>query len=132
MPTAVVEWLVVEAAVIVTLPAEAGAVKVVAAPLAVCAGLKDPQDPAGAQLQSTPAFAVSLETVADMLAVALAARVVGGAWVKAMVTPPVEWGEDEPEPHPDSPSATIEKIATTHRSSRYDACTFPTMASYKI
>jgi hypothetical protein len=41
----------------------------VVAPLAVCAGLKEPQDPAGAQLQSTPPFALSFETVAEIMAV---------------------------------------------------------------
>ena len=137
MPTAVVAWLVVEAAVIVTLPpvgAEAGAVKVVAAPLAVCAGLKVPQVPAGAQLQSTPALAVSFETVAAIVAVAFAARVVGGAWLKAMVTPPEDGGEYEldPEPHPEIPAARIERISTTHDSSRYDRCTFSTTASNEI
>jgi hypothetical protein len=45
---------------------EAGAVKVVVAPLAVCVGEKEPQAPALPQVtvQSTPAFAASLLTVA--------------------------------------------------------------------
>jgi hypothetical protein len=59
---------------------------VVAAALAVCAGLKEPQDPAGAQVQSTPAFAVSFVTVAAIGAVALAARVAGGAVVREIET----------------------------------------------
>ncbi len=67
--SAVLVGSVVEAAVIVTvLPAgtEAGAVNVVAAPLAVCAGEKVPHAPGPPQLtvQSTPASAVSLATVA--------------------------------------------------------------------
>jgi hypothetical protein len=43
-----------------------GAVNVVAAPLDVVVGLNDPQEPLGAQLQVTPAFAESLLTVAVM------------------------------------------------------------------
>ena len=41
-------------------------------------GLNDPQVPAGAQLQVTPLAAVSLETVAVIVAVPLAARDGGG------------------------------------------------------
>jgi hypothetical protein len=48
--------------------------------------LNEPQDPAGAQVQSTPAFAVSFVTVAEIVAVALAARVAGGAVVREMET----------------------------------------------
>jgi hypothetical protein len=47
--------------------------------------LKEPQDEAGAQLQSTPALVESLFTVAEIVAVALAAKVVGGACVNAIV-----------------------------------------------
>ena len=50
----------------------------VIAPLAVWAGLNVPQDPAGAQLQSTPAFELSLETVAEIDAVPPAERLAGG------------------------------------------------------
>jgi len=81
---AVVELFEVAAATMVTLPAADGAVYVVAAPLAVCAGLKVPQAPAGAQLQSTPPFAESFVTVAAMETVPLAAKVAGGAVLKAI------------------------------------------------
>jgi hypothetical protein len=74
-------WLVsvVEVATIVTvLPVgtAAGAVKVVALPLAVCAGAKEPQFPGLPQVtvQSTPAFAESLVTVATSGAEALSTR----------------------------------------------------------
>jgi len=59
---------------------------VVVAALAVCAGLKEPQDPTGAQVQSTPACAVSFATVAAIVAVALVTRVAGGALVREMET----------------------------------------------
>ena len=81
----VVDGLAVQIAVMVTLPAAAGAVKVVAAPLAVCAGLKLPQLPVGEQLQSTPSFEESFVTVATILAVAPVLRDVGGAVVNATV-----------------------------------------------
>jgi hypothetical protein len=42
-----------------------GAVNVVGVPLAVAVGLNVPQEPAGVQLQATPALALSLVTVAD-------------------------------------------------------------------
>jgi hypothetical protein len=64
----------VEVALTVTLPAVAGAVYVVAAPLAVCVGLNVPQEAAGAQDQSTPALELSLETVTVRDAVALGAK----------------------------------------------------------
>jgi hypothetical protein len=64
----------VEVALTVTLPAVAGAVYVVAAPLAVCVGLNVPQEAAGAQDQSTPALELSLETVTVREAVAPAAK----------------------------------------------------------
>ena len=76
-------------AVRVTIPplgAAAGAVKVVAAPLAVWAGLKEPQlELPQATVQSTPASDGSLVTVAVNIAVAPACKEAGGAWVKAMV-----------------------------------------------
>jgi hypothetical protein len=81
---AVVELLEVAAATMVTLPAADGAVYVVAAPLAVCAGLKVPQAPAGEQLQSTPPFAESFVTVAAMETVPLTAKVAGGAVLKVI------------------------------------------------
>jgi hypothetical protein len=63
---------------ITTLPVVLGAVKVEAAPLAVCAGLNDPQVADGVQLQSTPAFEPSFETVAATGAVTPGFIVVGG------------------------------------------------------
>jgi hypothetical protein len=83
---AAIVGVMVEAAVRVTLAAAAGAVYVVVAPLAVCVGLKDPQVPTGVQLQSTPAFAVSLATVAATDAVAFTAREVGGAVLSVTVS----------------------------------------------
>jgi len=81
-------WLLVDVAVTVTLPAPAGAVKVVFAPLAECAGLNVPQVPAvGPQLQSTPALAASFCTVAVKVAVAPVAKV-AGAPVIAIVNVP--------------------------------------------
>ena len=52
-------------------------------PEAVCAGLNDPHEALGAQLQVTPLFAESLDTVAVMLAVALVCVEEGGAVVMA-------------------------------------------------
>ena len=52
-------------------------------PEAVCAGLNDPHEALGAQLQVTPLFAESLDTVAVMLAVALVCIEEGGAVVMA-------------------------------------------------
>jgi hypothetical protein len=60
------------AAVMVTLPpagTAAGAVYVVAAPDAVCAGVNDPQKAVGVQIQDTPLFPGSLATVAERAAV---------------------------------------------------------------
>src|SRR5580692_585139 len=77
---AVLDGSVVDAAVIVTVPpvgiAE-GEVNEVAAPLAVCAGVKVPQPPGVLQVtvQSTPAFAGSLVTAAIKLAVRLCTMV---------------------------------------------------------
>jgi hypothetical protein len=101
----------------------------VAAPLAVCAGLKLPHALLGAQLQSTPALAESLDTEAVIVAVALTARVVGGAWVKPMVTV-VEWGvEPDPEPQPDITTAKMRnKIPPNHFGQPF-AHTFPTISS---
>ena len=63
----------------------AGAVKVEFAPLAVCAGEKDPQLGALPQIatQSTPALATSLLTVAETIAIPLTDMVVGGTCVRA-------------------------------------------------
>jgi hypothetical protein len=95
--TAVAVRVWVEVAVIVTLVAAPGAVNVVMAPLAVCAGLNVPHDAAGAQVQSTPAFVESLFTVAEIVAVPFAAKVEGGACVNAIVEFP-DGGVDEDDP----------------------------------
>jgi hypothetical protein len=61
----------------------AGAVYVVAEPLAVCAGLKEPQSELPqATVQSKPRFLGSLRTVALIMAGALVAKEAGGAWLK--------------------------------------------------
>jgi hypothetical protein len=78
-------WSVVEVAVMVTAVAgtTVGAVYRVAEPLAVCRRLKVPQVPPvpGVQfmVQSTPAFAISFETVAATFTAAPVAIVAGGA-----------------------------------------------------
>ena len=73
---------VTEVAVMVTVfpvGTDAGAVKTVAAPLAVCAGLNDPHAVLPhVTVHRTPAFALSFVTFAVMLVVPLAARVEGG------------------------------------------------------
>jgi hypothetical protein len=81
---AVAEWLLVEVATIATVAAAEGAVNVALAPLAVCAGVKVPQEPTGVQLQSTPAFALSFDTAAATGAVALTVIVAGGAVARLM------------------------------------------------
>jgi hypothetical protein len=63
-----------------------GAVYVVFAPLAVCAGVNVPHVPVGVQVQSTPAFAESFVTVALTDAVPFTRRDEGGAVVKEMAT----------------------------------------------
>jgi hypothetical protein len=63
------------------------------APLAVCVGLNDPQAPTGVQLQSTPALALSFETVAATGAVAATAMALGGAVVRLTATAGVGAGE---------------------------------------
>jgi len=76
---------VTEMALITTCPPVGpteGAVKVVLAPLAVDAGLKEPQAEVGVQLQFTPPPPVSLVTVAETVAVALAASEDGGGEVR--------------------------------------------------
>jgi hypothetical protein len=82
-------WSVVERAVTATVfcaGTPAGAVKVVTAPLAVCAGEKDPQPdvllPQRA-IQSTPALAGSFATVAATCACVVTGSVAGGSWVIA-------------------------------------------------
>jgi len=73
---------VTDEAVMVTFAPLLGGVYVVAVPLGVVVGLNDPQDPAGVQLQLTPAFAASLVTAATGLAVDPCATTLGGAVVK--------------------------------------------------
>ncbi len=77
---------VTDVAVMVTVPPEgtvAGAVKVVVAPLAVCAELSEPQlDPLQLTAQSTPAFAASLATAALIVACAPTCKEVGGDRLK--------------------------------------------------
>jgi hypothetical protein len=80
----------VEVAWTVTVPpvgTVAGAVYVVATPLAVCVGLNDPQAPAlpHVTVQSTPAFVESFETTAVMGLVALTWMDVGGVGLKTIV-----------------------------------------------
>lgn len=88
-------------AVMVTLPAAVGAVKVVEAPLAVCAGLKLPQEFAGAQLQSTPALVLSLATVAVSVAVAPVVKVCGAPVIVMVIVGGGGGGvELEPPPQP--------------------------------
>ncbi|HEX4643628.1 MAG TPA: hypothetical protein VH161_09170 [Candidatus Acidoferrales bacterium] len=133
---AVTEWLLVEVAVIVTLPplgAVDGAVYMVAAPLAVCAGLKVPHDPAGAQLQSTPPLALSFDTVAEIIAVALAASVAGGAWLSAMEMVGGGFDADvEFDPQPDKLPARTSKNAAPHNSNVHLARPVFTTSSYKV
>jgi hypothetical protein len=84
-------WLLVDVAVTVTLPAPAGAVKVVFAPLAVCPGLNVPQDPAvGPHVQSTPALAASFCTVAVNVAVAPVAKVAGAPAIVIVNVPELD------------------------------------------
>ena len=59
---------------------------VVAAPEAVWAGVNDPQEALGIQLQVTPLFAGSLETVAARFAVAFVCIEAGGAVLMATET----------------------------------------------
>ena len=64
----------------------AGAVKVVAEPLAVWAGLKEPQlELPQVTVQSTPAADESLLTVAANIAVVPVCKEAGGTWVKVIV-----------------------------------------------
>jgi hypothetical protein len=100
--------LLVAVAVITTLPATLGAVYMEITPLAVCAGLNDPQDPAGEQLQSTPESELSLETVAAIDAVPPAFMVVDGTVARLTETAAgvgvlevEDAGADPTAPHPE-------------------------------
>jgi len=81
---AVTEAFFSEVAVMTTGPIVAGAVYVVATPLAVLAGANDPQEPTGVQLQLTPSPVPV--TVATICAVPLGARRAGGAVDMVTVT----------------------------------------------
>jgi hypothetical protein len=68
----------------------AGAVNVVAEPLAVCLGFKEPQlELPQVTLQSTPLFPLSFVTVVLSIARALVCNEDGSAWVKAIEVAPV-------------------------------------------
>ena len=100
----------VEVAVIVAVPSlgtEAGAVKVVAEPLLVWVGLKDPQAPVGVQftVQSTPALEESPETVAVTEVVSPTPSDEGGVGEMATLT--------ELEAHPISPNVSRSETQTT-------------------
>ena len=91
--------------------------------LAVWAGLNVPQDPEGVQLQSTPAFALSFETVAAMLAVPLVAIVDGGAVDNAIEILGVLGGgvfvdtgvfDDETAPQPEKDATRNRAPITVH------------------
>jgi hypothetical protein len=107
--------LLVAVAVITTFPATLGAVYVEFAPLTVCAGLNDPQDPAGVQLQSTPELELSLETVAAIDAVPPAFMVVGGTAARDTETAAgvVVFEAAEPEPTAPHPERLIAKSTRT-------------------
>lgn len=82
-------WSVAERAVtamVLCAGTAGGAQKVVLAPLSVCAGVKCPQSVALPQvaIQSTPALAASLLTVADTCAEVLTGSVAGGSCASAM------------------------------------------------
>ena len=131
---AVLVWSLLAVAVIVTFPppgAVDGAVYVVTAPLAVCEELKDPQDPAGAQLQSTPPAAESFVTVAAIIAVALVESEAGGAWLNVMEM--AGGGFDvvvELDPQPERPTASSN--ATPHNRNCHFAELVFTTPSYRL
>jgi hypothetical protein len=75
------------ALIVTALPAgmTAGAVNVVAEPLAVCLGFKEPQlELPQVRLQFTPLFPLSFVTVVLTIAWALVCNEGGSAWVKAI------------------------------------------------
>lgn len=128
--------MLVEVAVIVTFPPLGevdGAVYVVVAPLAVCVGLNVPQEPAGAQLQSTPPLALSFDTVAEIVAVALAARVAGGAWLTATEMAGGVFVVDvELDPQPEILTAKASRTAAAHNSNVHPARLVFTTSSSRI
>jgi hypothetical protein len=77
-------------------------------PLAVEAGLNDPQLPAGLQLQFTPALAVSFVTVADTVAVPPTERDEGGIVEIATATAGGGCWDTAP-PHPQNNTAVVKK-----------------------
>ena len=102
-----------DVAITITAPAVVGAVYVVAAPLAVCVGLKLPQVAAGVQLQSTPALVLSFETVAVRLAVAPAVSDCGAPVMVPLIGGGVVTVLFEPPPQPISSPADSKKAAHT-------------------
>lgn len=112
------ERLSVAVAMITTFVAALGAVYAVLAPLAACAGLNEPQDPDGVQLQSTPPFELSFATVAAMDVVAPRVNVEGGAVVRAMDVVPVLLLAGIPEPvtpHPERLNTEKRKTASARK-----------------
>jgi hypothetical protein len=75
----------------------------------VCAGLKDPHDADGVQLQSTPEFELSFKTVAATDAVAPGFIVVGGAVANVTEVDPEVLAEVEEEPTAPHPEKLITK-----------------------
>ena len=94
--------------------------------------MRVPQAPAGVQLQSTPPLALSLETVAAMVAVPFGAIVDGGAALMEIemlgggeVVPP---DEDETAPQPEKPTASSRTLAITNSPHFDDTRVFSTLS----
>ena len=86
----------------------------VAAPLAVCVGLNEPQEAAGAQDQSTPALELSFETVSVRVAVAPVVSDAGLPLMEPVIAGGVGGGALlEPPPQPISTQAVKMKAADT-------------------
>jgi len=102
---------------IIIFPLVPGAVKAEAAPLAVCAGLNDPQDEDGVQLQSTPAFELSFVTFAAVDAVAPGLMLAGGGVANVTAIDPEPLLEFEFEfeptaPHPEKLNAKRKSVTS--------------------
>ena len=94
--------------------------------------MKVPQDPAGAQLQSTPPLALSFATVAAIVAVAPAAIVAGGAVVNVTVMGDgvvVAEVDDETAPQPEKHTASIRTLARVKNPHFNDTRVFSTLVS---
>ena len=95
-----------------------------------------PQDPAGAQLQSTPALALSFETVEAIVAVAPAAIVVGGAVLIAidMVDGVVDTVDDDETvpPQPEKHTVSSRTLARARNPHFDDTRIFSTVVSSLI